>query len=154
MSGEVLGLRKRRRRREQPRTVVFHWERKSLLPAWAHVRHARTLVLAAVALGALWLVYGAADRRRRIEATRAAITSVQRAVATFRADHGRCPTSVAELVRPPQAPDATGRYLADLRTDGWGNAFELTCPGWKHPGSADVRSQGIPEGIFATGTIE
>lgn len=154
MSGEVLGQRRKRRRREQPRTVVFHWERRSLLPAWAHIRHARTLVLAALALGALWTVNAAADRRRRIVATHAAISSIERAVQTFRADHGRCPASIAELARPPQTPETTGRYLAELRTDGWGNPFALTCPGGKHPGSADVRSQGIPEGLFATGPIE
>lgn len=154
MSGEILGQRTRRRRRERPRNWVFHWERRSLLPEWAHVRHARSLVLAAVAFGALWLVSGAADRRRRIEATRAAIASVERAVQTFRADHGRCPTGVAELVRPPQSPETAGRYLDELRTDGWGNPFELTCPGGKHPGSVDVRSRGIPEGLFATGPIE
>lgn len=125
-----------------------------MLPAWLHLRHARTLVLGAVALGALWLVDGAADRRRRIAATRAAIASVERAVETFRVDHGRCPASVAELVRPPQSAEASGRYLAEARADGWGNPLELTCPGRRHPGAADVRSRGVPDGVFATGTIE
>jgi hypothetical protein len=154
MTGEILGGGRRRKRREQPRTVVFHWERRSLFPSWAHPRHARTLVVAAIAVGALWVVASAADRRRRIEATRAAIASVVRAAETFRADHGRCPSSVAELARPPQGADGAGRYLSEARADGWGNALAMTCPGHRNPGAADVRSEGVTEGLFATGPIE
>ena len=154
MTGEILGQRKRRKRRERPRGVVFHWERRQIIPEWAQVHHARSLVLVALAVGALWGLGAVATRRRRIQATLAAIASVERAVETFRADHGRCPTGVAELVNPPQSADRLPRYLAELRTDGWGNALALTCPGARHPGSADVRSQGIPEGWLSTGTIE
>lgn len=154
MTGEILGQRKRRKRRDRPRTVVFHWERRALIPEWMHVRHARSVVMLAVAVGVVASLSAVASRRRRIEATRAAIASVQRAVETFRADHGRCPTGVAELVHPPQVAERSARYLAELRADGWGRPLEFSCPGLRHPGSADVRSQGIPEGWLATGTLE
>jgi|JI10StandDraft_1071094.scaffolds.fasta_scaffold1020708_2 type II secretory pathway pseudopilin PulG len=154
MTGEILGQRKRRKRRERPRGVVFHWERRQIIPEWAQVHHARSLLLVALVVGVVWGLGAVATRRRRIQATLAAIASVERAVETFRADHGRCPTGVAELVNPPQSADRLPRYLAELRTDGWGNPLAMTCPGARHPGAADVRSQGIPEGWLSTGTIE
>ncbi|MEZ4389964.1 MAG: type II secretion system protein GspG [Polyangiales bacterium] len=154
MTGEVLGQRKRRRRREPSSNVVFHWERRAVLPEWAQVRHAGSLLALAAAVAGLWGLGAVSTRRRRIEATRAAIASVERAVESFRADHGRCPSGIARLVNPPQRSELSPRYLAEARADGWGHPLELTCPGVRRPGSADVRSQGIPDGLLATGTIE
>lgn len=154
MSGEILGQRKRRRRREHPSSVIFHWERRSVIPEWAQVRRVGPLVVFALVALTLWSLGEVSTRRRRIEATRAAIASVERAVESFRADHGRCPSGIAELVSPPQRSELSPHYLVVARTDGWGHALELTCPGQRRPGSADVRSQGIPDGLLATGVLE
>jgi hypothetical protein len=70
------------------------------------------------------------------------------ATEAFRADHGRCPRGIQELAQPPEAPGVTGRYLQEVRLDGWGNPFSFTCPGRKHPASADVVSRGAPVGLL------
>ncbi len=93
------------------------------------------------------------DHERRVHATRASIVSVQRATEAFRADHGRCPSGVAELVRPPEGSIGAPRYLAQVRLDGWGREFLFTCPGGKFPASADVVSGG-PEGSFGLDRVE
>ncbi len=141
------------RRSRNPRRVAFVWERKrDVASGWVR-RHARSFVGVGVGVAVLAMMFLVEARHRKIHATRAAIDSVMRAVEAFRADQGRCPQSVAELVRPPDNPNGRARYLAELRLDGWGRPFALTCPGRKHPNSADVVSGG-PEYAFGLDRIE
>ena len=79
--------------------------------------------------------------------TRAAIAEVQRAVAAFRAETGRCPRSTVELVHPPRA---AAHYLSELPTDGWGQPLHVQCPGWSNPDAAEVVSAG-PSGSLWRG---
>lgn len=136
-----------RRRRGEAR-VVFPWERRSAVLDWLTSRRRRTLVAAAFAVFCVWAFAQVEDRRRRVFATRAAIASVRRAAEAFRADHGRCPGSLDELVRPPAVAEAHGHYLLEARLDGWGRALRMTCPGRNHPSGVDVVSGG------STGTFE
>lgn len=133
--------------------VEFSWERRRRWFAWASVRHARALAGGGVALLALTGAVSVSDHGRRVHATRSAIVSVQRATEAFRADHGRCPSGIAELVRPPEVADGAPRYLSQVRLDGWGREFLFTCPGGKFPASADVVSGG-PEGTFGLDRVE
>lgn len=134
----------RRRRNDDPR-IVFPWERRRtrfVRLSRARVRWAVALVVAFLAATALSRVEA---RRRATFATRAAVTTVQRAVEAFRADHeGRCPASLELLVTPGEGREG---YLSRVPRDGWGRPFRLECPGRKHPESADVRSSG-PNGVF------
>lgn len=140
-------------RRAIEQGVEFSWERRRRWFAWASVRHARALAGGGVALLALTGAVSVSDHGRRVHATRSAIVSVQRATEAFRADHGRCPSGIAELVRPPEVTDGAPRYLAQVRLDGWGREFLFTCPGGKFPASADVVSGG-PEGSFGLDRVE
>ena len=140
-------------RRHPESEVEFTWQRRRRWFAWASVRHARGLVGAGVALVAVTGAVSVSDHDRRVHATRASIVSVQRATEAFRADHGRCPSGVAELVRPPEGRAGAPRYLAQARLDGWGREFQFTCPGGKFPASADVVSGG-PEGSFGLDRVE
>lgn len=131
------------RRRPIETRVVFPWQRRSAVLDWLTSRRRRSLVWLGVA-GALVLgLLRVEDQRRRTLATRAALTTVRGAVAAFRADHGRCPTGIEELVRPPTDGSHTGRYLVDARGDGWGRPLRITCPGRNPGGAADVESGGV-----------
>jgi hypothetical protein len=140
-------------RRRPERVVEFSWERRRRWFAWLSMRHARGLATAAAGLFAVSGAVSLSDHARRVHATRASIVSVQRATEAFRADHARCPSGVAELVRPPEGPRGPSHYLAQARLDGWGRDFLFTCPGGKFPASADVVSGG-PEGSFGLDRVE
>ncbi len=147
-------MSRKRRRRPRERTIVFPWETRAPAFSWFSRRHAGAGVVVVLALVAVWVLVSLDDRRRKVHSTRAAIRSVMLATEAFRADHGRCPSSIEELARPPEVAGVTGRYLAEVRLDGWGRTLTFRCPGWKHPSSADVVSGGPPEGLFPAETIE
>jgi len=119
--------------------VFFPWERRR--GALGVLGRARVkLVLAGIV--ALLLVVWIRDREERaagVRATRARITTAQRAVAAFRADHaGTCPRELGELV-------ASG-YARDVPVDAWGRPLRLTCPGRRDPSGFEVTSDG-PDGV-------
>lgn len=96
-------------------------------------------------------LWGAADERARIRATRAAIATVKLGISTFREDMGRCPRSTVELVHPPR----TGvRYLAELPVDGWSREFYVRCPGVMNPEGVDVVSAGPSGDFFVDDNVE
>jgi general secretion pathway protein G len=134
-----------RRRRSTGASIFLPWEKRGTRLAWLSRRHARAGLLAGVVLLAAWCLTQVVARRRAVYATRAAIGNVMRAVEAFRADHeGRCPTGVAQLLAPG---DGREPYLARAPRDAWGRPLRVTCPGRKHPTSADVTSGG-PDGNF------
>mgnify|MGYP000999490717 CR=1 FL=1 len=144
----------KRRRLSRERSIVFPWERTAPAFSWLSRRRAGVVMAATLGLAVVLGLMSLDDRRRRVHATRAAIRSVMRATEAFRADHNRCPTSIEELVRPPEVAGVSGRYLAEVRVDGWGNSFAFRCPGGKHPSSADVVSQGPPAALFPSEPID
>jgi hypothetical protein len=135
------------KKKKSARTVLLPWERRR---AWfSELRSGRrwrivsgALLLALIALSA-WEV---ADRRARMRTTRASIAEVQRAVAAFRAEMGRCPRSKTELVHPPRSG---ARYLDEIPRDGWGRELLIRCPSARDPNSAEVISAG-PSGSFSS----
>lgn len=141
------------RSRRADEGVEFAWERRRRWLTWLSVGHARGFVGAGAAVLCVAGAVSVSDHQRRVHATRAAIVSVQRATEAFRADHGRCPSGVAELVNPPEGSQGPAHYLAQVRLDGWGREFLFTCPGRKFTTSADVVSGG-PEGTFGLERVE
>jgi general secretion pathway protein G len=127
------------RRRTESRRVFFPWERKT--GALGVLGRARVgLVLAVVgAVVCIVLVRGREERLASIRATRASITSAERAMTSYRADHsGGCPRDFAELV--------AGGYARDVAVDAWGRPLRVTCPGRFDPRGFDVSSDG-PDGL-------
>lgn len=143
----------RRRRADREPRILFPWERRTRWLAWLRPRHARRVITAAVALGLFVACLAVARHRSRVHATRVAIDSIERAAAAFRADHGRCPSGLDELLRPPPSPAGETRYLAEARLDGWGRPFAFTCPSRKRPSAVDVVSGG-PDATFGLDRIE
>ncbi|MGE0791435.1 MAG: type II secretion system protein GspG [Sandaracinaceae bacterium] len=129
------------KRRQLGRAINLPWEQRG---AWLRdfVRTRRWRVLAAAAIAALLLLFVArsAEQRQRVRETRASIAEIKRALAAFRADLGRCPHSLYELMHPPRTGGR--RYLRHIPVDGWGRAFFVRCPGRYDPEDADVVSAG------------
>jgi len=127
------------------RGVALPWERRG---AWVREllagRRWKVLLSIAVALSILFLVGRSAEHARRVRETRVAIAEVERGLSAFRADLGRCPHSIDELLHPPRSGQ---RYLPHVPVDGWGRAFFVRCPGRYDPDGADVISAG-PSGSF------
>ena len=129
----------KRKKRSGP-SVVLPWERRGAwLGGLGSARRFRGLLLAAGALGCAGGALNIADHRARVRATRAGIAEVQRAVAAFRAEVGRCPRSSVELVHPPKAG---AKYLDEIPSDGWGHELYVRCPGRGDPSGAEVISAG------------
>lgn len=107
-------------------------------------RRWKVLLLLGIGAGVLFLVGSSAQRAERVRDTRAASARIKRAISAFRADLGRCPHSLEELVHPPRSGR---RYLHEIPVDGWGRPFFVRCPGRYDPEDADVISAG-PSGSF------
>lgn len=133
-------MAKRRRRSG----IVIPWERHGAVLDFLRGSWLRKLMMGVALLAALVWVFRHDDERSRIRETRASVSELERAVARFRADHGRCPRGLRELARPPSGSLA---YIAEVPRDGWGRAFALVCPGRRNPDIADVRSRG-PDGTW------
>lgn len=125
--------------------IALPWERRG---AWMREllagRRWKVLVVLGIAALILFAVGRSAEHRQRVHDTRAAIDEIQRAITAFRADVGRCPHALDELLHPPRSGR---RYLREIPVDGWGRAFWIRCPGRYDPGGADVVSAG-PSGSF------
>lgn len=135
------------RQKQTARGVALPWERRG---AWVREllagRRWKVLVVLAIVALVLLMVGSSAEQRQRERETRAAIGEIKRGIATFRADLGRCPHSLYELLHPPRSGD---RYLRQVPVDGWGRAFFVRCPGRYDPDGVDVVSAG-PSGSFLT----
>lgn len=133
------------RRRIQPSSIALPWERQTTRARdvlgdgrWRRVVGVVVLVFAALT------IHRSIDTRRRVMATHEALDEVRRAVGRFRADMGRCPMTMNELVHPARR---AARYLAEAPVDGWGRPLWVRCPGRYDPEGVDVVSAG-PSGNF------
>jgi len=133
-----------KRRRSGP-SIALPWERRG---AWLRElitgQRWKVILLATLGIATLALVARSADQRQRERETRAAISEIKRGIAAFRADLGRCPQTLHELLHPPRS---TRRYLRHVPVDGWGRALWVRCPGRYDPDGADVVSAG-PSGSY------
>jgi len=131
--------------RERARQVTLPWEpRVGLLRDLLSGRRIRLVPIAIAIALALGFVASHALAERDLVRTRDVIDRTHRAIARFRADMGRCPSTVRELVHPPR----TGaHYLESEPLDAWGHPLWVRCPGRYYPDGEDVVSAG-PSGSF------
>ena len=120
------------------RGAIVLGERRARRGRW----RGRLLAVVAVAAWTAWSLRFV-DEGTRVEQAELDVSRIGHAARLFRADFGRCPADVAELLRPPEG----AAYLERVK-DPWGNEYRLTCPARFDPGGVDVVSSG-PDGSFA-----
>ena len=126
-------------RRRPASRVFFPWERKTGPLGLLGRTRGRIVLAVIVGLTLIVLIRRREERLASTRATRATITTAQRAVVSYRADHaGNCPRELADLV-------AAG-YVSDPPIDAWGRPLRLVCPGRRDPRGVEVASDG-PDGI-------
>jgi general secretion pathway protein G len=126
-------------KRRRDSKVFFPWERRRGIFGVIGRARVRVVLGASIALAIVVGIHGREEKAAGIRATRASITTMYHAVASYRADHGSaCPRELAELV--------TGGYVRDLPVDAWGRPLRLTCPGRTDPQRFEVASDG-PDGL-------
>ncbi|MBX3203005.1 MAG: type II secretion system protein GspG [Labilithrix sp.] len=126
-------------KRQRASKVFFPWERRR--GVFGVIGRARVRIVLGVvaALTVVLWIRAREEKAAGVRATRASITTMHRAVASYRADHaGACPKELGELV--------AGGYSRDVPLDAWGRPLRLTCPGRRDPLGFEISSDG-PDGI-------
>ena len=77
------------------------------------------------------------EKERRVKQAQIDISRISHAVRLFRADFGRCPSNVNELIVPPE-----GAPYISPTPDPWGRSYELICPARWDMEDVDVISKG------------
>jgi type II secretory pathway pseudopilin PulG len=95
----------------------------------------------------LWSMHSL-NERARVKQALVDISRIEHAARLFRADHGRCPEDLEELVLPP----SDRRYLQPTR-DPWRQPYKLTCPARLDPGGVEVISGGPDKSIKGNDNI-
>lgn len=133
-------------RRRRDAGIALPWENQGnfLGRLLASTRRRALAFAVLVVLGFVSLVRAVKNHVAARE-TRLCIVEVESAVHRFRADHGRCPRSLEELVHPPLAGT---RYLRDTPRDGWGTPLLVRCPSLDDPDSVDVLAAGQDGSFF------
>ncbi len=132
-------------RRKQRERVSLPWERRG--GRWrSALRNTRWQALLGLVLFTAVVTGFTRYARHRVQVrdTRVAIAQVKQALARFRSDVGRCPTSDSELLHPPLSQK---HYLHSMPKDGWGRPLSIRCPGHFEE-EAEVISAG-PSGSLA-----
>ncbi len=94
------------------------------------------IVIAVIAL----IATIANEERTRIRQAQIDVSRIGHAARLFRADFGRCPIGINELINPPGRPS-----YVDFSDDPWGRPYNLQCPAYYDLGSVAVVSGG-PDG--------
>lgn len=131
------------------RALYVLGERRRVSPATARLR--RRLIGVAVSMivfSYLFWAMGFVTEKTRTKQALIDISRIQHAARLFRADYGRCPDNLDELVAPP----GKTKYLTAL-DDPWGEPYRLICPARFDPGGVEVLSGGPDRSFTGTDTI-
>lgn len=77
------------------------------------------------------------NEQSRVKQALVDISRIEHAARLFRADHGRCPDDLDELIYPPNQK----RYIDQIE-DPWKRRYMLKCPAKLDPGGVEVISGG------------
>ena len=125
--------------RKNTSRVFFPWEKKRGIFGVLGRARARIVLAVFVAVALVVVVRRREENAAAVRATRASLTTAERAIQSFRNDHnGGCPRELGELV--------AGGYTHDVPLDAWGRPVRFACPGRRDPRGFDVWSDG-PDGV-------
>jgi type II secretory pathway pseudopilin PulG len=113
----------------------------------AGTRITAALILICLGLYLLWS-QGFMSNQTRVRQAMLDISRIKHAARLFRADFGRCPDSLEELVSPP----GDFKYVRRI-VDPWGKPYKLICPAGMDPGGVDVLSGGPDRSFGGNDTI-
>jgi type II secretory pathway pseudopilin PulG len=99
-----------------------------------------TLIIGFFALSFIFWSIRTINEQSRVKQALVDISRIEHAARLFRADLGRCPDDLDELVYPPNQR----RYI-DQFEDPWQRRYMLKCPAMLDPGGVEVISGG-PDG--------
>lgn len=130
--------------RRKPSTgIALPWEnRGATIRRLLAGSRSRTLLAVVAIIVAFVVTIGRSETRRASRETRRTATEVEQAVLRFRAEIGRCPRSLDELLHPPRAG---ARYLRVPPTDGYGRTLTVRCPALDDPDGVEVISSAQTE---------
>jgi type II secretory pathway pseudopilin PulG len=126
-------------------------EKRRVSPSTARLRRRLiALGLLLCVMSYLFWSMGLMNEKTRIKQALLDISRIQHAARIFRADHGRCPDNLDELVSPP-GPGKI-KYLTGY-DDPWGKPYKLICPARLDPGGVEVLSGGPDRSFLGNDTI-
>ena len=128
--------------RERPQIILGGTEGKKKRPGGIRQRIYRLLLVSAVVVFVV-LSMQSMTRASRVRQAQLDIARIGHAARLFRADFGRCPSGLQELVSPPEGTS----YIA-AGSDPWGNPYEVVCPSSQSDSDVEVYSLG-PDGMPA-----
>jgi hypothetical protein len=131
------------------RALYILGEKRRVTPRTARLR--RRIIASAVVLcvmSYLFWAMGLMDEKTRIKQALLDISKIQHAARLFRADFGRCPDTLEELVSPP----GKTHYIKQ-HDDPWGQPYRLICPARFDPGGVEVLSGGPDRSFTGNDTI-
>jgi hypothetical protein len=131
------------------RALYVLGEKKRVSPSTARLR--RRLIGVAITfcvISYLFWAMGLMSEKTRVKQALLDISRIQHAARLFRADHGRCPDNLDELV----APSGEAKYLKACE-DPWGQRYRLICPARFDPGGVEVISGGPDRSFEGNDTI-
>ena len=96
-----------------------------------------TLIIGVFALSFIFWSIRTINQKSRVKQALVDISRIGHAARLFRADHGRCPDDLDELIYPPNQR----RYIDQIE-DPWQRRYMLKCPAKLDPGGVEVISGG------------
>lgn len=131
------------------RALYILGQKRRVSPATVRLR--RRLIGIVVSLSVISYLFwsmGLMSEKTRIKQALLDISRIEHAARLFRADHGRCPDNLDELIAPP----GKTRYLMKY-DDPWGQPYRLICPARFDPGGVEVLSGGPDRNFDGNDTI-
>ena len=124
-------------------------EKRRVRPATRSLQRRLTAgIILVLALSYLFWAMASMNERTRLKQALLDISRIQHAARLFRADHGRCPDNLDELVSPPE----DRKYIINFK-DPWGKPYKLVCPSRRDPGGVEVLSGGPDRSFKGDDTI-
>ncbi len=128
--------------------IIIGGKKRASQPTRRLIRRLVGVLAGILATSYVFWAMGEIDEQTRVKQALIDISRIEHAARLFRADHGRCPDGLEELVSPP----GDALYLTGYQ-DPWGQSYRLTCPAQFDEGGVQVTSGGPDRSFEGNDTI-